>query len=174
MSNALKERKLNQLVSIVENGRYAEFTNVELANQLEVTRQTLDNLKKMVSTKLSDPNLEIIKVDLISTYYKLRKRLNKISDQIEDITDSELENGAEKPEYIQLELKVLKEIRDTVKDYVKLLEDFGIKSKVADKIDVTGEITNNINVNITTFDNERIKEVEAFEVIDYDRIKNHS
>lgn len=136
MSNAVKEKKLNQLVSIVENGYYSEFTNIGLARHLEVTRQTLDRFKLQIKDKINEPQLELIKVDLISNYNKLRRRLHSISEKIQDLSDMELEKGDDKPEYIILELKVLKQIDDTIKSYVLLLESFGVKQKVAEKHEI--------------------------------------
>jgi predicted DNA-binding protein YlxM (UPF0122 family) len=158
MSKLTKEKKLKQFANIVESGSYSDYTDIEIARDLKITRQTLYSFKKQLGSIIKNPDLEVIKIDLLANYNRLRRRLAEISSKVEDLADTELNNGDLKPEYIYVELRVLKEIRETIKEYVKILEDFGIKEKVADKVDSRVLILN-ADIDMSEESNNILKEL---------------
>jgi len=157
-----KHRRLEimtQLEKIVTEGSILGVTNQQLADKFNIKRDTVAKYLKKIYKKVPAD-------DIKETEVKLKVMFDKIFRYAQRIM-----NNAKTPLEQERALRLL---MNAMKEYTDFLERFGIKEKVADKIDVKADITKEINVNITTFDNQRIKEVDSMEVIDYDRIANNN
>jgi alpha-glucuronidase len=151
ISKIKKDRLKEEILTIIEEGKLSSFNKLGYARDNQVSRATIERLLEDIGSEIPQENKEIIKVDIISLYNRMKKRILYWWDKCENATEDE--------QSFFLEQKVIKELRETMKDFRETLTALGVLDKVADKIDLTADITHKqviINYNINGNPRDRL------------------
>jgi len=138
LSKARREKIKEELVELVEEGEFHKFNKLGFAREKKINRQTLDKILEEIKSLVDTDIPEIIKVDILKTYDKLKRRIHYWWDKCE--------NAPEEEQSFRLEKQVFEQMLKVLKDYRETLQSLGVIEKAADKIDVhqTVEVKKNI------------------------------
>ena len=118
------ERK-QKIMELIEEVGLWNVRPAHLAPQFGVTRQQIEKDIKLVLKLMPPENIDDIKFNLMKAYKKATKEMHKILAS---------GNTSEKT-------KASQALSHLGKSYTDILEAYGIKEKIADKVEHTGEIT---------------------------------
>lgn len=135
LSKTRKEKLKEELVEIVESGEFHTFNKLEFARNKKINRETLDNLLGELKDLVNSDISEIIKVDILKTYEKLKKRVHYWWDKCI--------NAPEEEQSFMLEKQVFEQMMKVLKDYRETLQSLGIIEKSANKLEVQ---STNLNI----------------------------
>lgn len=143
LSKARKTKIKNELIALAEQGRLFGVNNTELARQHKINRQTLNKLLEEIKGLADEGIPELIKVDILKTYERMKARVMYWWDKCENAPEEEQSFHLEKQVFDQM-IKVLKDYRDT-------LQSLGVLDKASDKLEIEQNITQKqlvINYNV--------------------------
>ena len=139
-----KTRVLNEIKDLIISGRNT-YTSTELGKKFKISRDTISKYTKEAYSLIPKDDIEEVYLDIKGIYDRMRKRLLTLWDKFES---GEIE-------CITTELKILREMRNLIKDFTKLLEDFHKKTKAADNINLNADITQKkISVSVNLVHND--------------------
>jgi len=151
---------ISKLKTLILDGEIDHKRYEVLAERFKTTRQTIGKYVDEIYKSVPQEEVRKVIIDFSLVFEKLEVTVNEAL--------AEAQTVKEKTEVIKTYFQLIREKTD-------FLERFFIKEKVADKIDLNADIKQtSINVNISTFSKERITEIDAMEVVDYDRLANNS
>ena len=111
LSNARKDKIKEEIIKLAEMGNLPSRS--ELARTHKVNRRTLNTLFEEVKDLIPKDTPELLKVDIIKTYERMKRRIMFWWDKCENAPEDEQSFILEKQVYEQL-LKVLKDYRETL------------------------------------------------------------
>src|SRR6056297_787903 len=113
LSKTRREQVKQSIISIIEEGNFNKYNKLELAMNNNITRPTLYNILEEIKQQIDITPAEISKVDIIKIYERLKKRCLYWWDKCENADTEE--------ESFYLEKQVMREMRETLKDYRETL-----------------------------------------------------
>lgn len=132
LKKEVRSKILEDLTSIVEQGNALGQTQSDLAAfikgkyNINIRRQTISDLMKEVYSSIEPQDITHIQV-------KLETMFDKVFSVVQDLITT-AETPAEKRSAVDLLVKAMDR-------FTQFLESFGIKEKIADKIDLSADIT---------------------------------
>ena len=135
ITKARKEKILIEIADIITSGQIRP-SDTELSKRFKVTRKTINNYVTQAYNSIPSDNIENVYIDLKSLFIRMRDRLLVLWD------------NAKFNESSYQELKILKEIRDLIKDFTDLLERYHVKPKAVDYVAVQETKVEKIEVQI--------------------------
>ena len=130
--NKIKDPIIEELTKIVQNGNILGVNQQQLADkfssqyQINIRRQTIADYLEKVYSSLPPEKIE-------HTQVKLEVMFNKVFRIVQEMI-STAKTNKEKKEAVDLLLRAMDK-------FTEFLESFGIKQKVADRLDFTADIT---------------------------------
>lgn len=117
---------LEALTKIVENGQIMGATYQQLATKYEVSRQAISKYLKIVYANIPEEDIQNIRVKIQVMFDRIFREVNKLM--------ATAKTTKEKNSAIRLML-------DCMDKFQEFLESFGIKQKVADKLEIEANIS---------------------------------
>lgn len=144
-----RERKPEIMANIreqYESGQLITLPKYKWAAQFGLTRPTFDKYLKEITGEISLPDIQEMKVEFRVIYQKLKQRMMVLWERaaVEEDTGKEL--------------AIMKEYRSTLSDFTKLLEDYGFKDKIADKMEVKSV---NVNIDLQAVSKEILENIHG-------------
>lgn len=147
----VKRNKIKQeIIAIIDDGRFSSFNKLGYSRDKNINRATLQKILEEIGSEITQENKEVIKIDILRLYERLKKRILYWWDKCE--------NASEEDESFFLEKQVMRELRETIKDFRQTCIELGIIDKVADHINFSGVILN-ANVDIKQVSSEILGEI---------------
>ena len=140
-----RENIKKEITELISQGKYSQITKNKLAyaREKKINRNTLNKLLEELKSLVDEEIPELIKVDIIKTYERMKRRVMYWWDKCE--------NAAEDEQSFHLEKQVFKEMREVLKDFRQTCIELGVIDKIADKVDINADITHKqvvINYNV--------------------------
>lgn len=145
VSKKRREEILEDLKVKFESGDLFLADKYQLAKDYNITRPTLDSYMSLIKIDYNIAEMREVSVDLIVIYEKFKKRLLNMCDRLETLNEENYEDS----KMFKVELDAIKEVRATISDFTKLLEDYGYKAKAIENYNIQGEVKHKVvQVNI--------------------------
>lgn len=149
IKKVIKDSIIKELTKMVQNGNTLGVTNQQLADkfsssyEINIRRQTISDYLEKVYDSLPPE-------DINATQVKLETMFNKVFRIVQEMIAT-ANTPQEKKSAVELLLKAMDR-------FTEFLESFGIKQKVADRIDLQADITTkSINVEVIMTNQDSIK-----------------
>lgn len=127
LSKTRREEIEKDLREKIENNGKIQRKSI-LVKKYNISRPTLDAIIASVNLEYDFEGLESIDIELRLIFDKLKVRLNKLWERAIDEED------------LKQELWIMKEIRETIKDFTSMLEAWGHKMKAVENINLQADV----------------------------------
>jgi hypothetical protein len=115
-----REKIIQQIQELIVSGEKAKYTNIKLAAKVGIDPKTLGTWLDEIYSGLPTEKAENIFHDINAQFKFIKSRLLRLHER------------AIQEDNPKAELLIMREMRDTIKDFTKILEDFHIKPKAID------------------------------------------
>ena len=136
LTKARQEEVYNFMAELHEEGKLGKYTLIQLGEMLKINKETAMRYRKKVYKKVCPVDLDRIRSENYAMYERMRRNLSRILDLAEESSD------------MKTQVILMDRWEKNVASFTKFLEDYDIKPKMADKVEVDTNITKtNININ---------------------------
>lgn len=146
VTKAKAEKIKAEIRELILSGKN-KYTNTELESKFKVSRQTISNYIKEAYESVPEDDMNTIYLEIKVIYERMHRRLLELWDKT--VEDNQY----------ALEVKILKEIRDTIKDFTEMLERYFKKAKPVENMNINEVKDNKFVVEIV--ETKQVKEIEV-------------
>jgi predicted XRE-type DNA-binding protein len=140
-----KPEIFTKLKELVETGQTFGVTQQQLSTKLKIKRETVSDYLKIIYAEIPDEDIKHIQIKIQTMFDRLFREAQRML--------IEAKEHKEKAEAMRILLLMMEK-------FTNFLEQFGIKEKVADRINLNAEVTTkSISINIIDH-RSQIKQIE--------------